>query len=63
MLIGERIRELREQEKLSQGGMTRRTGPLLSYISRVENGHTVPSNGTLEKVREGIGNSGVQAFL
>lgn len=49
MVIGKRIRELREQKKLSQGDMEKRTGLLRCYISRVENGHTVPSIETLEK--------------
>lgn len=50
MLIGERIRKLREAKGLSQGEFEQRTGLLRSYISRVENGHTVPSLDTLEKV-------------
>ena len=49
MLIGERLREIRELKKLSQGDMEHRTGLLRCYTSRVENGHTVPSLGTLEK--------------
>jgi transcriptional regulator with XRE-family HTH domain len=43
MLIGERLRALREQKKLSQGDIEQRTGLLRCYISRVENGHTVPA--------------------
>jgi transcriptional regulator with XRE-family HTH domain len=49
MVIGERIRELREAKKLSQGDVEKRTGLLRCYTSRVENGHTVPSMETLEK--------------
>jgi transcriptional regulator with XRE-family HTH domain len=49
MDIGTRIRELREAKNLSQGDIERRTGLVRSYTSRVENGHTVPSVGTLEK--------------
>jgi len=49
MGIGERIRELREQKHLSQGDIEERTGLLRCYISRVENGHTVPSLETLER--------------
>lgn len=49
MLIGERLRELREQKKFSQGHLEQRTGLLRCYTSRVENGHTVPSVETLEK--------------
>ncbi len=49
MIIGERLRALREAKKLSQGDIEKRTGLLRSYISRVENGHTVPAVETLEK--------------
>src|SRR5690348_17340537 len=50
MVIGDSLRELREQKKLSQGGIEERTGLLRCYISRVENGHTVPAIETLEKL-------------
>ncbi len=50
MLLGKRIRELREGKRLSQGEIEKRTGLLRSYISRVENGHTVPSLVTLERM-------------
>ena len=50
MDIGYRLRSLREQKKLSQGDLENRTGLLRCYISRVENGHTVPSVDTLEKM-------------
>ena len=43
MYIADRLRELREYKKLSQGDIEKRTGLLRCYISRVENGHTVPS--------------------
>ena len=49
MLIGERLRSIREEKKLSQGEIEKRSGLLRCYISRVENGHTVPSVETLEK--------------
>jgi transcriptional regulator with XRE-family HTH domain len=49
MIIGERLRELREEKKLSQGDIEKKTGLLRCYISRVENGHTVPAVETLEK--------------
>jgi transcriptional regulator with XRE-family HTH domain len=38
MIIGDRLRELREEKKLSQGDVEKRTGLLRCYISRVENG-------------------------
>ena len=49
MLIGSRLRQLREQKQLSQGDIQERTGLLRCYISRVENGRTVPSLETLER--------------
>jgi transcriptional regulator with XRE-family HTH domain len=50
MIIGYRIRLVRETKKLSQGDIEKRTGLLRCYISRVENGHTVPAIETLEKL-------------
>ncbi len=49
MIIGDRLREMREEKKLSQGDIEKRSGLFRCYISRVENGHTVPAIGTLEK--------------
>jgi len=49
MLIGERLRAIREAKKMSQGDVEYRTGLLRAYVSRVENGHTVPAVETLEK--------------
>ncbi len=49
MFIGERLKELRKEKRLSQGQIEKRTGLLRCYTSRVENGHTVPSVETLEK--------------
>jgi transcriptional regulator with XRE-family HTH domain len=49
MLIGDRLRALREQKNLPQGHIEKRTGLFRCYVSRVENGHTVPSVSTLEK--------------
>ena len=54
MPIGTRIRKRREEKKLSQGDLEERTGLLRCYISRVENGHTVPSLATLEKFALGL---------
>jgi len=50
MVIADRLRALREVKKLSQGDIEKRTGLLRCYISRVENGHTVPAIETLEKM-------------
>jgi transcriptional regulator with XRE-family HTH domain len=49
MLIGERLRQLREHKNLSQGDVEKSSGLLRCYISRVEHGHTVPSLETLER--------------
>jgi transcriptional regulator with XRE-family HTH domain len=49
MIIGERLRTLREEKQFSQGEVEKRTGLLSCYISRVEHGHTVPAVETLEK--------------
>lgn len=49
MMIGERLRSLREEKRMSQGIIENRTGLLRAYVSRVENGHTVPAIETLEK--------------
>ena len=54
MVIGDRLRELRESKKLSQGDIEKRTGLLRCYISRVENGHTVPAIETLEKLARAL---------
>ncbi len=54
MLIGDRLRELRELKNFSQGDIEKRTGLLRCYVSRVENGHTVPSIETLEKMARAL---------
>ena len=50
MNIGETIRNYRLQKGMSQGDIEKRTGLLRCYLSRVENGHTVPSLDTLSKI-------------
>ena len=50
MIMADRSRALREEKNLSQGDIEQRTGLLRCYISRVENGHTVPAIETLEKM-------------
>jgi transcriptional regulator with XRE-family HTH domain len=54
VIIGDRLRDMREQKKLSQGDIEKRTGLLRCYISRVENGHTVPAIETLEKMARAL---------
>jgi len=48
------LRTLREKKELSQGDIEQRTGLKRSYVSRVENGHTVPSIDTLEKLARAL---------
>jgi transcriptional regulator with XRE-family HTH domain len=50
MLLGDRLRSIRESKQMSQGDIQKRTGLLRCYLSRVECGHTVPSVETLEKL-------------
>jgi len=54
MDIAKRIRDLRTAQNLSQGDIEQRTGLLRCYISRVENGHNVPSLETLEKLARAL---------
>ena len=49
MEIGQRLKTLREEKNYSQGDIEKATGLLRCYVSRVENGHTVPTVETLEK--------------
>jgi transcriptional regulator with XRE-family HTH domain len=53
-VIGERLRTLRETKGMPQSEIERRTGLLRCYVSRVENGHTVPSIETLEKLARAL---------
>ena len=52
--IAERLRQLRESKKITQGDIERRSGLLRSYISRIENGHAVPTVESLEKICQGL---------
>src|SRR5216683_5348653 len=54
MDTGNRLRSVREEKNLSQGDIEQRTGLLRCYISRVENGHTVPAIETLEKMARAL---------
>ena len=54
MIIGDRLRLLREDKNLSQGDIEKRTGLMPCYISCVENGHTVPAVETLEKMAQAM---------
>ena len=54
MNIGNTIRGYRLQKGMSQGDIEKRTGLLRCYLSRVENGHTVPSLETLQKIARAL---------
>ena len=54
MKIGTTIRTHRLQKGLSQGDIEKKTGLLRCYLSRVENGHTVPSLDTLSKIAQAL---------
>jgi len=63
MYIGTRLRQLREERGMSQGDIENTTGLLRCYISRVENGHTVPSLETLERFAGALGVPLYQLFF
>jgi transcriptional regulator with XRE-family HTH domain len=54
MKIGTTIRTYRLQKGLSQGDIEKKTGLLRCYLSRVENGHTIPSLDTLSKIASAL---------
>jgi transcriptional regulator with XRE-family HTH domain len=54
MNIGATIRDYRLEKGLSQGDIEKRTGLLRCYLSRVENGHTIPSLDTLTKIAQAL---------
>ena len=54
MKIGSTIRAFRLQKGLSQGDIEKKTGLLRCSLSRVENGHTVPSLDTLSKIASAL---------
>jgi transcriptional regulator with XRE-family HTH domain len=63
MIISDRLRALREAKHLSQGEVEKRTGLLRCYISRVENGHTVPAIETLEKLARAMEDPSINCFM
>ena len=54
MKLSNRLRKFRLDRKLSQGDLERLTGLRRQYISRLENGHTTPTLGTLERLAEAL---------
>ncbi|MGE5327572.1 MAG: helix-turn-helix domain-containing protein [Deltaproteobacteria bacterium] len=62
MQIGNRLRDMRMAKGLSQGDLEERTGLLRCYLSRVENGHTIPSLETLDRLANALGVEFYQIF-
>jgi len=54
MYIAKTLRQLRESKNLSQGDIEKRTGLLPCYVSRLENGHTIPAVATLQKLARAL---------
>ncbi len=54
MILGDRLKALRVEKHFSQRDVEQRTGLLRCYVSRVENGYTVPSIQTLEKMAQAL---------
>ena len=54
MVIGDKLKALREHKKLSPGEVQNRGGLLRCYVSRVENGHTIPTLENLEKLARAL---------
>jgi ribosome-binding protein aMBF1 (putative translation factor) len=54
VIIGERLRALREEKKFSQGDIEKRTELIRCDISRVGNGRTIPAIETLEKMARAL---------
>lgn len=50
MIIGDRIRAIREKKKICQVDLAVRAGVLRSYLSRVEDGDAVPEVETLDRI-------------
>ena len=63
MIIGDRLRALREGKRFSQDDIEKRSGLLRPYISRVENGHTIPAMETMEKFARALEVPLYQLFL
>jgi transcriptional regulator with XRE-family HTH domain len=54
MILSQRLRQLRQERNLSQGDIEKRSGLLRCYVSRVENGITVPSLVNLERIASAL---------
>lgn len=52
--IGERIKQLRKEQKLSQGDLAAKVGGDAGQISRYENGHIAPSADAIVRLAEAL---------
>jgi len=60
--IGQRIRELRQREKLSLRGLSLKSGVAVSFLSKIEAGNGSPTLATLLKMLESLGVSAPEFF-
>jgi len=54
LIIGDRLRALRECKNLSRGQIERQTGLLSGFVSRLEHGDAVPSVEALKKIAQAL---------
>jgi len=50
MIIGDRIRAIREEKQICQVDLAVRAGLLRGYLSQIEDGKAVPDVGTLDRI-------------
>jgi len=50
MIIGDRIRAIREEKHICQVDLAVRAGLLRGYLADIENGKAVPAVGTLDRI-------------
>lgn len=54
-LLGQKLRKIREAQRMSQGRLEELTGIDRNYISRIENDHVEPKASTLASICRGLG--------
>ncbi len=54
-LIGLRVKEIRREQKLSQGELADRAGINRTYLSMIENGRTSPTVKVIQGLADGLG--------
>lgn len=53
--IGEQLRKIRERKRLTREDIGERTGLSQAYVSRVENGDSIPNEETVDKWAHALG--------